>query len=159
MCAFRIVPLSRAYANRIRRERVDAFGHAVMEQLATGHGPCRVSLRPFRPGQDRRLLFSHSPFAVDNAFNQPGPVFIFSDDVEEYRDVHRFPPQIKADRDHFPLTLIGYDRDQQMVHTQLVGDADVEDLIEELFAGRDDIAYLHARSAEACCYICRIERA
>ena len=59
---FKIVPLSPAYAARIRETKKDDFGHTVIEQVATGYVPCRVSLRPFVPGEDRRLLFSHSPF-------------------------------------------------------------------------------------------------
>ena len=158
MQQFTIVPLSPQFAAEIRSTRQDAFGHAVVEQTATGFGPCRVSLRPFNPGVDRRLLFSHSPFAVDNAFNQPGPVFIHAEEVDAYSDVHRFPPAIKADKTNFPLTLVGYNNHQQMVHTQLVGDRDVDELIVEIFNTSPQVAYLHARNAEACCYICTIER-
>ena len=105
------------------------------------------------------MLFTHSPFAIDNAFNQSGPVFIFADEVEEYKDIYRFPPEIKADKEHFPLTLIGYSADQQMVFTQLVGDNDVDELIEEIFSKHSEAEYLHVRNAEASCYICKIERA
>ena len=76
MNQFKIVPLSREYANKIKKNNKDEFGHEVIEQIATGKGPCRVSLKPFAVGQDTRLLISHSPFEVENAFNQPGPVFI-----------------------------------------------------------------------------------
>jgi len=31
-------------------------------------------------------------------------------------------------------------------------------LIPKIFEKRPDIEYLHARSAEACCFICKIER-
>jgi hypothetical protein len=78
--------------------------------------------------------------------------------VEEYRDVHSFPPAIKADKVNFPLALVGYNESQQMIYTRLVGDDDVEDLVEEVFSTRPDIVYLHARNAEAQCYICKIER-
>lgn len=56
---FRIVPLPAEVAQRIRATRRDDFGHVVVEQVATSYGPCRVSLRPFVPGHDRRLLFSY----------------------------------------------------------------------------------------------------
>lgn len=158
MQSFRIIPLSTDYTDRIRITRRDEFGHAVVSQLATGYGPCRVSLRPFRVGKDHRLLFSHSPFAVDNAFNQPGPVFIREEAVTAYTDVHRFPPEIKADRQHFPLTLIGYSAEQQMVFTMLVGERDVDELISEVFERHSEVDFLHARNAEAGCYICQIER-
>jgi len=158
MKRFKIVPLSSEYANKIRENNKDDFGHEVIEQLATGKGPCRVSLKPFKIGQDVRLLISHTPFTIDNAFNQPGPVFIHKKEVEAYSDIHRFPPEIKADKESFHLTLIGYTKNQMMVFTQLVGDDDVDLLIPKIFEERPDVEYLHARSAEASCFICKIER-
>ncbi len=158
MKKFKIIPLSSGYAARIRATRKDDYGHEVIEQVATGLGPCRVSLKPFKRGEDKRLLLTHNPFLIDNAFNQPGPVFIHSDEVEEYSDIYRFPPEIKADKEHFHLTLIGYSAEQQMVYTKLVGDNDVDELIVKIFEKHPEVEYLHARSAEASCYICRIER-
>jgi hypothetical protein len=155
---YKIVPLSEAYAAKIRSSNTDDFGHAVIEKTATGKGPCRVSLQPFKVGEDLRLLLSHSPFEIDNAFNQPGPVFIHKNEVEAYKDIYRFPPAIKADKESFPLSLIGYSKSQQMLFTRLVGDDDVDLLIEKIFIEEPRIAYLHARNAEACCFICKIER-
>ena len=158
MKAFKIVPLSRAYANKIRQTMKDDFGHEVVEKVAKGVGPCRVSLKPFVIDKEVRLLLSHSPFEIDNAFNQPGPIFINKEDMEEYSDIHRFPPEIKADKEHFPLTLIGYSKSQKMVFTKLVGDEDVDVLISTIFEELPMIEFLHARNAEACCFICKIER-
>jgi hypothetical protein len=158
MKKFRIVPLSEEYAKKIRDTRKDDFGHEVIEQLAKGKGPCRLSLKPFKVGEEKRLLLSHSPFEIDNAFNQPGPIFINAEEVEAYKDVHRFPPEIKADKEHFPLSLIGYSKSQKMIFTKLVGDADVDELIPGIFESNPNIDYLHARNAEACCFICKIER-
>ena len=158
MIQFKIVPLSEEYASKIREAQKDNFGHEVVEQVATGLGPCRVSLKPFVKGRDIRLLFSYSPFDIDNAFNQPGPVFIHKKDVEAYNDVSRFPPEIKANPKSFPLTLIGYSFDQKMIFTKLVGDVDVDVLISKIFEKYTDIEYLHARNAEAGCFICKIER-
>jgi hypothetical protein len=155
---FTIIPISAEEAARIRSSRVDNFGNTVLQQVATGSGPCRVSLKAFVAGKDNRLLFSHSPFAIANAFNQPGPVFISAYPVEPYADIHRFPPEIKANKKSFPLTLVGYTSDQMMAHTRLVGDTDVEDCIEDIFANHPEVAYLHARNAQAQCFICRIER-
>ena len=158
MKRFKIIPLSKAYAQKIRLAGKDDFGHPVVEETANGKGPCRVSLKPFIKGVDKRLLLSHSPFSAANAYNQPGPVFIHAGEVEEYSDVYRFPPEIKADKKSFPLTLIGYNSNQQMVYTKLVGDADVDELIVEAFEENPRINYLHARNAQAGCFICRIER-
>jgi hypothetical protein len=159
MSRFKIVPISGESVARIRETRIDDYGYEVIEEVAKGRGPCRISLQPFNPGTDRRLLFSHSPFTVDNPYNQPGPVFINASDVEEYSDIYRFPPAIKADPVSFPITLIGYNNQQRMVCTELVGDRDIDELIGQLFSERPGIVYLHARNAKACCYICTIERA
>jgi hypothetical protein len=158
MRKFKIVPLSKAFAEKIKASMTDDFGHAVIEKIATGAGPCRLSLKPFVKGVDKRLLLTHSPFENDNAFNQSGPIFINSADVEPYADIYRFPPEIKANKNSFPLTLIGYDKNQHMVLSKLVGDADVDELIVTIFDKRNDVEYLHARNAEACCFICKIER-
>jgi hypothetical protein len=158
MNKFKIVPLSKALAQKIKAEMVDDFGNPVVEQLATGLGPCRVSLKPFVKGVDKRLLFKHSPFEIENAYNQPGPIFINSKDVDEYSDVHHFPPEIKANKQSFPLSLIGYNQDQMMVLSKLVGNNDVDELIVEIFNQHPEVEYLHARNAQACCYICKIER-
>ncbi len=158
MKKFKIISLTEEYARKIRETKKDDFGHDIIEQVATGRGPCRVSLKPFVPGEDSRLLLSHSPFEIDNAFNQPGPIFIHKNEVKAYEDIYRFPPEIKNDKEHFHLTLIGYSADQQMVFTALVGNDDVDTLIVETFERHPKVEYLHARSAEACCFICKIER-
>src|ERR1041385_1832811 len=128
MSNFKIVPLSKSYVQPIRETRKDDFGHEVIEQIATGAGPCRVSLKPFEKGVDKRLLFTHTPFEMDNVYNQPGPIFINAGDVEEYTDIYRFPPEIKANKQSFPLTLIGYNGEQMMALTKMVGDGDVDEM-------------------------------
>jgi uncharacterized protein DUF1203 len=158
MHKFQIVPLNRAYAAHIRQTMVDDFGHAVIESVASGLGPCRVSLKPFKVNVDSRLLLTHSPFTVSNPYDQAGPIFISKDDVPEYEDIYQFPAEIKANKVSFPLTLIGYNSAQMMVYTQMVEDRDVDLLIAEIFADRADVDYLHARSAKACCFICKIIR-
>ena len=113
MKQFKIIPLSETYAAKIRETKTDDYGHHVTEQVANGKGPCRVSLKPFKVGKDVRLLLSHSPFEIDNAYN-----------------------------------------------TKLVaGNEDVDLLIPEIFSKHPEIEYLHARSANACCFICKMERA
>ena len=160
MHKFRIVPLSKQYVDQIKSSRVDDFGNTVIEEIANGLGPCRYSLKPFKPGKDKRLVLSHSPFEIQNAYNQAGPIFISSDDVEEYKDVYRFPDEIKKEKERFKLTLIGYNVAQWMVFTQLVNENDcIDDMIADIFDQHQEVEYLHVRSAVACCYICKIIRA
>lgn len=155
---FKIVPLSKEFARQIRETNSDNFGNQVYEQLATGKGPCRVSLKPFNVNQDIRLVFAYSPFSERNAFNQSGPIFIHKNEVEQYSDIYNFPAEIKADKENFPLSLIGYSKEQKMIFTKLVGNDDIDLLIAEIFETKCDVEYLHARNSEACCFICKIER-
>lgn len=90
--------------------------------------------------------------------NPRGPVFINKEPVKAYKDIHRFPPEIKADKKSFPLSLIGYSNNQMMVFTQLVGKNDVDEMIDAVFDKHPEVAYLHARNAQAGCFICKIER-
>ncbi len=155
---FTIIPLSAETADTVRKNKKDAFGNETIEQVATGAGPCRQSLQPFLPGRDKRILLAYSPFDQPGLFAETGPVFISAEPTVSYQDIHRFPAAIKADKTNFPLSLIGYNTANFMVYSQLVGEADVEDLIEAVFAAQSSIHYLHARNAAAGCFICKIER-
>lgn len=155
---FKIVPLAKEFVRQIRETNIDNFGNQVYEQLATGKGPCRVSLKPFNVNQDIRLVFAYSPFSEHNAFNQSGPIFVHKNEVEQYSDIYNFPKEIKADKENFPLSLIGYSKEQKMIFTKLVGDNDIDLLIAEIFETKCDVEYLHARNSEASCFICKIER-
>lgn len=46
-----------------------------------------------------------------------------------------------------------------MVYAQLLGEADIDERIVGIFEMRTDVDFLHVRNAEACCYICRVDRA
>src|SRR5216684_4170736 len=110
MHTFKIVPLSKEYARKVRETGRDEFGHSVVAETMTGTGPCRVTLRQLRAGIDKRLVVNHTPF--DKDVQLPAEecfIFISADEVEEYEDVHRFPPEIKN------ITLIGYNEDQMMI--------------------------------------------
>ncbi|UYZ64367.1 DUF1203 domain-containing protein [Hymenobacter weizhouensis] len=158
MSNFRIVPVDAAWAARLRQTRQDDFGHPLKAVPATGRGPCRVSLRPFTVGVDMRILAAYSPFSQASPYAETGPIFISAEAVAPYTDVHRFPPKIKADKVHFPLSLLGYSAAEHMVYTEQVGDQDIDQRIEQVFATRPEVAFLHVRNSEACCFICKVER-
>ena len=131
MSQFKIIPMSATVAERIRTTRQDDFGNDVLDQVTTGYGPCRLTLKAFKPGVDRRLLFSYSPFEQEGLYAEKGPVFISDAHMAPYADVHRFPPEIKADPVNFSLSLSGYNADRQMNFTRLVGCQDVDVLMGE----------------------------
>ena len=64
--------------------RSPQYGHPAHAEVATGYGPCRLCLRTFHVGQEKRLLFTYQPFADPTALPAPGPVFIHHEPCERY---------------------------------------------------------------------------
>ena len=155
MTKFRVFPIPTDVANRIRRDRVDDFGHRLSVSVATENdtGPCRSCLTVFLPGE-ARLLFSYAPNQHDHPYNEIGPIYVHESECKPYSDLERFPLELRSRR---PLTLRCYGNDGVMVDGELVGDRAVEDVIGSLFE-RPEIEYLHARTATVGCFIARIER-
>ena len=153
---FRIVPLDASLADEARRtSRSPRYGHPVHREVAAGYGPCRVCLRPFEKGVDRRLLFTYDAFHAHEPLPLPGPVFVHEDACPPFEDRGRFPEQLTF----IPLTLNAYARGRHLREAvRLDSYEDVDAAIVRLL-GRDDVDYVHARNSEAGCLICRIERA
>jgi hypothetical protein len=126
--------------------------------ISTGAGPCRQCLKPFDIGKESRILFAYQPVKAKHAYAQVGPVYIHSNECHSYPDIHEFPREIKYNRKDFPITLRCYDNAERMIHAELVGDRQIEDVIEKLFEN-PQISFLHTRNAEYGCFIAKIERA
>ncbi|MFZ1379203.1 MAG: DUF1203 domain-containing protein [Saprospiraceae bacterium] len=72
--------------------------------------------------------------------------------------LNNFPSELIADKENFQLSLVGYNKEQKMIYTKLVGNLDDGNLIVEILETEKDKDFLHARNSEACCFICKIER-
>lgn len=156
MRQFTVVPIPKEYVERLKTNNQDEFGNPIIEQISSGYGPCRVSLKPLQIGIDRRLIFMYSPFKY--RVNPIGPVIVCKSELVPYNDIHRFPPELKADRTKFPLYFIGYTEREKVVYIKLVGEQDIEDLIEQIFHELPYVSFLHVRNANTKCFICKIER-
>src|SRR5262245_26004229 len=92
---FAVRPLTPEVAAHVRQHGSDPiWGHPALTQPATGFGPCRLCLRTFREGEERRMLFTYDTYAGVAAFPQPGPVFIHADGCEPF-DGDGFPPELR----------------------------------------------------------------
>ena len=64
MDGIRIVALPTDVAEEVRRTLLaPGYDHPAHLELAAGYGPCRVCLHTFESGVDKRILFTHDPFA------------------------------------------------------------------------------------------------
>lgn len=159
MDGYRFLAISEATAEKVRAtRRSPGYGHPVHAEIATGYGPCRLCLRDFEVGTDRRLLFTLDPFHGLESFPLPGPVFIHEDECDRYPEFGGFPEDLLA----HDLTLVAYARGRVQRAEERVGNGkgarSVEDSLERLFA-RPDVDYVHVRDTSAGCYDLRVERA
>ena len=157
MNKFKIIPIEEKVAEAIRHGETDEFGNTLPTVITNGTGPCRFCLQPFTPGKDERILFSYQPNKAHNPYTERGPVYIHAHACKPYDNVHEFPSAMKNDRKNFPLTIRCYDDEDRMTRAVLVGDKDVDEVINKLFEN-PAIKTLHARNAEYGCFIAKIER-
>ena len=149
---YRLIALRRETADEVRASlESPGYGHpAYVEEAATGTGPCRLCLRPFRMGEEARVLFTYNPFPDGADLPSPGPVFVHKAACERFEG-NGFPSELRA----LPLVLEGYDERGLAVARRTALDPDAA--ARELLA-RPDVAYAHVRHGQAGCFIARVER-
>jgi hypothetical protein len=155
MDGHRYLAIHEATAEKVRAtRRSPGYGHPVHAEIATGYGPCRLCLRDFAVGADRRLLFTLDPFYGLEPFPLPGPVFIHESECDRYPEYGGFPENLLA----HDLTLVAYGRGRIQIDEQRVTGEAVEPALGRLLA-RADVDYVHVRDTPAGCYDLRVERA
>ncbi len=155
MTAFRIVAIAEGLAEKVRASRRSpGYGHPVHGEVATGYGPCRLCLRDFEVGVDRRLLFTLDPFHGLEEFPLPGPVFLHEEDCDRHPENGGFPEDLLS----HGLTLAAYAKGRILRAEERVAGPEVVPALERLL-GRGDVDYVHVRDTAAGCYDLRVERA
>lgn len=155
MGAYRVVAVPEEVAREVRETgRSPRYGHPTHSEVAKGYGPCRLCLRFFRKGEERRILFTYDAFAGAETLPLPGPVFIHEGGCERYPEDAGFPRHLGEHR----LTLSAYGRGRRLCAEEIVDDGRVEPVIQRLL-DRPDVDYIHVRDTGAGCYDLRIERA
>ena len=148
---YRLIALRQETADEVRASmRSPGYGHPAYVEVATGTGPCRLCLRPFRRGEEERVLFTYNPFPDGAGLPSPGPVFVHQASCVRFEG-SGFPPELRA----LPLALEGYDERGVAVARLRARDPDAA--ARDLLA-RPDVAYAHVRHGEAGCFIARVER-
>jgi hypothetical protein len=155
MPPYRVLAISEGTAEKVRATRKSpGYGHPVHAEIATGYGPCRLCLRDFEVGVERRLLFTFDPFHGLEPLPLPGPVFIHESECDRHPEHGGFPEDLFS----HDLTLTAYARGRLHRAEERATGAEVEAAIERLL-GRADVDYLHVRDTRAGCYDLRVERA
>ena len=149
---YRLIALAQDVTDEVRATMTSpGYGHPAHTEMATGTGPCRSCLRPFRRGQEERVLFTYNPFPKDADLPGPGPVFVHRDSCARFEGAG-FPSELLA----LPLSVEGYDARGVAVARVKADDPDasVRDVL-----SRPGVAYAHVRHGQAGCFVARVERA
>jgi hypothetical protein len=155
MKGFRVVALDPATAEEVRTTlRTPMWGYPATVETATGYGPCRTCLRMFAIGSERRILFTHDPFAGLEPYPLPGPVYIHERRCAPYADPTRFPPALRP----LSMTFNAYGRGRELRAQAYVSNGDVEGAAAQLLAD-PHVAYVHARNTDVGCFLLQLDRA
>jgi hypothetical protein len=148
---YRVIALRQETADEVRATlKAPGYGHPAHVEVASGTGPCRLCLRPFRKREEERVLFTYNPFPDEAELPSPGPVFVHKSSCPRFEGAG-FPLELRG----LPLTLEGYDaRGVALVRAK----GDDPDACARDVLARPGVAYAHARHGEAGCFVARIER-
>ncbi len=135
----------------------DANGQAPERHISDGDGvPCRHCLNTIAKG-DPYLIIAYRPFPGPQPYAEVGPIFLHAEKCERYEESTDMPPIL---RDRAQYLIRGYGQDDRIKYGtgQSVPSAELADTAARLLE-REEIAYVHVRSATNNCYQCRIEQA
>jgi hypothetical protein len=134
----------------------DAYGRVPERKISDGDGvPCRHCLKNVRAG-DPYLVLAYRPFPELQPYAETGPIFLHAAECGRAGEGHDIPGVFRGTPDYI---VRGYGADDRIVYGTggVVQTADIPLRAQALLA-RDDVAYLHVRSARNNCYQCRIDR-
>jgi hypothetical protein len=135
----------------------DANGQEPEIHIAAGDGiPCRHCQQDVARG-DRYLILAYRPFSRPQPYAEIGPIFLHAAPCERYPETGRIPAMFLKRESYL---LKGYGRDDRIVYGtgQIVGSGDVGEAASRIL-DRDEVLYVHVRSALTNCFTCRIDRA
>jgi hypothetical protein len=151
---YRVIALDPKAAQEVRTTlTAPGYGHPAHVETATGYGPCRLCLDTFKEGEERRILFTHDPFADREPYPLPGPIFIHERECASFPETDPFPARLGF----IPLTFNAYGHGRNLLAQHRIEDGAVEEAVKVLFSDTG-VDYIHVRNTEAGCYIATLER-
>lgn len=136
----------------------DANGMTPERRVSDGDRvPCRHCLGNVAAG-DPYLILAYRPFPAPQPYAEIGPVFLHAEACPAYDPTAGLPERER--RASSGRILRGYGTDDRIVYgTGMVVPNDAIETTADALLGRDDVAYLHLRSAANNCFTLRIDRA
>ncbi|MEP7455007.1 DUF1203 domain-containing protein [Phyllobacterium sp. SB3] len=157
MTTVRFIAMTTTMARHYQSGGADANGQSPETHPSNGDGvPCRHCLHNVKAGA-KYLILSHRPFPAPQPYAETGPVFLHADECERYPESVEMPEMFNESKG---FIVRGYSCQDRIVYGTggVIETSNVIERASELLA-RDDIAYVHMRSARNNCFQCRIETA
>jgi hypothetical protein len=133
----------------------DAYAMPPERFISDGNGnPCRHCLQMIGAGEAAFVL-AYRPFPDLQPYAETGPIFLHARACPRHDGGDDLPPAL----DSPDYIVRGYDQDNRIVYGTgaVTLTRDIAARSAAIFA-RDDVAYVHVRSARNNCFQCRIDR-
>jgi hypothetical protein len=140
----------------LQRGAPDAYGRLPERRISDGDGvPCRHCLKNVDAGE-AYLVLAYRPFPDLQPYAETGPIFLHARECERAVETEALPEMLESTE----YIVRGYGKDDRIVYGSggVIPTGAIAARAAALFE-REDIAYVHVRSARNNCYQCRIERA
>ncbi|MDB5535835.1 MAG: hypothetical protein JWP26_598 [Devosia sp.] len=141
-----------------RAGALDANGQSPERAISDGDGvPCRHCLKYVEAGEPY-LTLAYRPFPAPQPYAEIGPVFLHAEACPPHASEAGLPTRHQGGNNR--QILRGYGANDRIVYGtgMVVAPAEIAAQAEMLLR-RDDVAYVHMRSATNNCFTLRIERA
>ena len=139
---------------------LDAYGRLPERRVADGQGqfrvPCRHCLQDVAIGEEY-LILAYRPFETVHPYTETGPVFLHAKTCDRHPSTQDMPGMLRRSSQ---MIVRGYSADERIVYG--TGAVVPTDRIAETAASllaREDVEFVHVRSATNNCFQCRIDRA
>ncbi len=156
MTNLHFLPIPTDTVRALQSGGTDANGQTPERDTSDGQGnPCRHCLDEIAEG-DEYLILAHRPFPEPQPYAEQGPVFLHAEPCEAYAKTDVVPGMFL---EWNQLMIRGYGPDDRIVYgTGKVVDTSAMAQAADHMLERDEISYIHVRSASNNCFQCRIER-
>ncbi|TWG95507.1 uncharacterized protein DUF1203 [Mesorhizobium sp. J18] len=157
MGLIKFVAMPSEQAQAYRNGAADAYGMSPERRVSDGSNiPCRHCLRTVPEGRPY-LILAYRPFPGLQPYAETGPIFLCAEECERAPESDVMPGMFRMVPDYI---VRGYGYDDRIVYgTGAVTPKKDICTYAHMLLQRDDIAYLHMRSARNNCYQVRIDRA
>ena len=147
-----------AEARAFQSGALDAHGQKPERHISDGDGvPCRHCQRDVAAGEPY-LILAYRPFPAPQPYAETGPIFLHAEPCERYPESDHMPEMFRKNGRRYLLK--GYNAGDRIVYgTGTIVAPDELSAAAAQILERDDVRYVHIRSATNNCYQLRAERA